>query len=291
MKKLTLFIAAFMLFLPSLALCQAPPIAGSQVIAAVDEQGNPVRILVNSSGQLIVSMGNTELATSAQLPTDLAADGSLKTSLPASTITTLTPPAAITGFATAALQGAGLPAALAADGGLKTTPATIDAAVDSAVTTTPVQTGGIFETTPTVVETGDAASMHFDQNQNLKVVASDPCADQDLVTGISIYTNADLKLVTGVADKKTYICSLTFNTTTAQQVGIVEGTGTACATGTAGVIGGDTDAKGFDLADNQGVALGNGGSWFARTATNADDTCIYVSGSAYVRGYLKYAIK
>jgi hypothetical protein len=86
---------------------------------------------------------------------------------------TTLPVSLITGFATATLQGAGLPPALAADGGLKVTAATLDAAVDSAVTTAPVQTGGIFETTPTVIETGDAAVFHFDANQNLRITGSE----------------------------------------------------------------------------------------------------------------------
>jgi len=45
-----------------------------------------------------------------------------------------------------------------------------DIAVDSAQTNDPVYTGGIFETTPTVIESGDAGALHLDANQNLKVV-------------------------------------------------------------------------------------------------------------------------
>jgi hypothetical protein len=135
------------------AFSQDKPIMGSQIIAGATADDQPAKILVNSSGQLVVSGTVT---------------GSIDT----------------TGLATSALQGAGLPAALAADGGLKTSPATADAAVDAVVTTTPVQTGGIFETTPTVIETGDAGALHLDANQNLFV--GGPAADGAALSSNSI---------------------------------------------------------------------------------------------------------
>jgi hypothetical protein len=49
---------------------------------------------------------------------------------------------------------------------------TTDTAVDAPVTENPVYSGGIFETTPTVVETGDKAAFHFDANQNLLTTAN-----------------------------------------------------------------------------------------------------------------------
>jgi len=100
------------------------------------------------------------------------------------------------GAATSALQGAGLPAALAGDGGLKVTAATADAAVDAAVTTNPVQTGGIHETTPTVIETGDVAANHYDVNQNL-YAALMPTINAGLMAPYSYISDAtDLVSVT-----------------------------------------------------------------------------------------------
>jgi hypothetical protein len=100
-----------------------------------------------------------------------------------------------TGLATSALQGGGLPAALGTGGGLKvdgsgtalpvsgtfwqaTQPVSVaalptDAPIDSAATSNPVQAGGIYQTTPTVIEDGDVAAFHFDVNQNLKTVNAD----------------------------------------------------------------------------------------------------------------------
>jgi hypothetical protein len=79
--------------------------------------------VVVTSGAVTASQGTaTNLKTQAECymgGAAVAVGNPLEVKLPAATVTTLTPPAAITGFATAALQGGGLPAALGAGGGLK----------------------------------------------------------------------------------------------------------------------------------------------------------------------------
>lgn len=116
-------------------------------------------------------------------------------------------------------------------------------------------------------------------------VIADPCqVNARTYTPINISTAANIKIVTGTSSKKTYLCHLFLLAAGADNIGIVEGTGTNCATGTAGVIGGATAAAGINLAANQGWVAGTGGNAVAATATNADDFCLITSAAVQVSG-------
>jgi hypothetical protein len=116
-------------------------------------------------------------------------------------------------------------------------------------------------------------------------VVGDPCQiNTHTFTPINISSAANTKIVSGTASKKTYICHLYLFASAAENVGVVEGTGTNCGTGTAGVIGGSTAAAGINLAANQGWVEGAGSNAVAATATNADDFCLISSSTAQLSG-------
>ncbi len=77
----------------------------------------------------------------------------------------------------------------------------------------------------------------------------------------------------------------------ADNVAIVEGTGTTCGTATAGMSGGATAATGWVLAANESVHIGSSTGSVMATATAGDDVCILVSGSTQVSGTLTYVQK
>ena len=92
---------------------------------------------------------------------------------------------------------------------------------------------------------------------------------------ISITTATTTRIVAPSASNKTYICSLFLTSAAADNVGIVEGTGGTCGTGTAGVIGGTTAANGPNFAANGGVLLQAGGKVaIAQTAGTNVDLCL-----------------
>ena len=121
-------------------------------------------------------------------------------------------------------------------------------------------------------------------------VVGDPCELNSAVY-VLINQTAGTKLVTGTSSKKIYICAIQLITATAQNIALVEGTGTVCATGPAGVMGGSTAATGWNFAANGGLAMGNGASSIAAEATNADDLCLLQSGSGQVSGNVKYVVQ
>ena len=105
---------------------------------------------------------------------------------------------------------------------------------------------------------------------------------------ISITTATTTRIVTPSASNKTYICGLTVVTAAANNVGIVEGTGGTCGTGTAGVIGGTTAANGPNFGANSGLALQAGKTAHAYTAGTNVDLCLITSAATPLAGVIKY---
>jgi hypothetical protein len=118
----------------------------------------------------------------------------------------------------------------------------------------------------------------------------DPCeATLQSYAPISITTATTTRIVAPSASNKTYICHLFLTSAAADNVGIVEGTGGTCGTGTAGVIGGTTAANGPNFAANGGVALHAGGKVaVAQTAGTNVDLCLITSAATPLAGGIKY---
>ena len=137
--------------------------------------------------------------------------------------------------------------------------------------------------------TGQAAVKITDGTNNLVV---DPCKAQTKFY-VSINQIGNTQLVTGTASKKIYICSIHVVVAVATNAALVEGTGSVCATGTAGVsgFGGATAATGWNFAANGGIALGNGDAAVGAEGTNADNLCLFNSGSGQVSGGISYVVQ
>lgn len=113
----------------------------------------------------------------------------------------------------------------------------------------------------------------------------------DLFANIQQTGNA--QIITGVSGRRIYICAANLVTATAQNVAIVAGTGTTCATTTVavpGTAGGLTAATGWNLAANSGIVLGTGIGVVAKTTVNQDNLCVFQSGSGQLSGGISYAI-
>lgn len=127
-------------------------------------------------------------------------------------------------------------------------------------------------------------------NDGTRSAIIDPCeANLQSYAPISITTATTTRIVAPSASNKTYICHLFLTSAAADNVGIVEGTGGTCGTGTAGVIGGTTAANGPNFAANGGVALHAGGKVaFAQTAGTNVDLCLITSAATPLAGGIKY---
>lgn len=113
----------------------------------------------------------------------------------------------------------------------------------------------------------------------------DPCSSvAHVFTPINISSAANTKIVTGTSSKKTYICHLFLFAAAADNVGIVEGSGTNCGTSALGLIGGNTAATGINLAANQGFESGHSTNAIAATTVNANDFCLITSAGSQLSG-------
>ncbi len=122
-----------------------------------------------------------------------------------------------------------------------------------------------------------------------RAVVVDPCeANAQSYAPISVTTATTTRIVTPSASNKTYICGLILVTAAANNVGIVEGTGGTCGTGTAGVIGGTTAANGPNYSANGGMVLQSGKTAHAYTAGTNVDLCLITSAATPLAGGIKY---
>jgi hypothetical protein len=137
--------------------------------------------------------------------------------------------------------------------------------------------------------TGQSPVKITDGTNNLVI---DPCKGQTKLY-VSINQTANAQLVAGTASKKIYICSIHVVVAVATNAAVVEGTGSVCATGTAGVsgFGGATAATGWNFAANGGIALGNGDAAVGAEGTNADNLCLFNSGAGQVSGGISYVVQ
>jgi hypothetical protein len=147
--------------------------------------------------------------------------------------------------------------------------------------------------TGTVTANAGTGTMSVNQAQvGGTAVVADPCR-ANTKSYVSISQTGNTQLVTGTSGKKIYICSIHVVTVTAQDVALVEGTGSTCGSGTAGVqgFGGSTAATGWNFAANGGIAYGNGGYSLGAEGTATDNLCLFNSGSGQVSGGLSYVVQ
>lgn len=121
--------------------------------------------------------------------------------------------------------------------------------------------------------------------------AGDPCLGSAKSGGV-INLTASGQVITGTASKKTYICALNLVSATAQNIALVEGTGTTCATNIFGLAGGTTAATGWNLAanggHNEGSGVGTVISPSADTNATAANVCLLLSGTGQTSGQVAY---
>ena len=106
---------------------------------------------------------------------------------------------------------------------------------------------------------------------------------------VPISITSSTKIIPLSAGKKTYVCYLQFALdANADNIALVEGTGSTCGTSTAGMAGGATAAAGWNLLANGSVTSGAIQNWAFVTAAAAHDVCLLVSSGAQLSGVVQY---
>jgi hypothetical protein len=125
---------------------------------------------------------------------------------------------------------------------------------------------------------------------NGTAVVANPCIT-GTISYIPISQTASTQLASlGGSSKKNYVCSIAVVGADAENVSLVEGTGTVCATTPAAIIGSTTAANGPNFAANGGLTLGNGAAPVAAgSLTSLNNVCLLQSGGGRVAGTLVLA--
>ena len=118
--------------------------------------------------------------------------------------------------------------------------------------------------------------------------AADPCvyATKSNVP-ISYVTTTSIQLVGLSTGKLIYVCSLALIGSTATVFSLTSGTGTACSTTIAAVMGAATATNGMSLTSNGGMTLGSGAGTIA-IAPASSELCMIQSGSGTLAGNLTF---
>jgi len=145
-----------------------------------------------------------------------------------------------------------------------------------------VQIGG----SDTVTVTATNLSTNQAQRGGTTIVAG--ACERETVLYIQISQTTGTQLITGTASERIYICSLQLMTATAQNVALVDGTGSVCATSPTGLLGGSTAATGWNFAANGGIVLPTTRDSWAKTSTDADNVCLLQSSTGQISGSLTY---
>jgi len=141
----------------------------------------------------------------------------------------------------------------------------------------------------TTVNTTAAAAVAAGTNR-IGYVSDDPCT-QKTKTNLPISQNgtSSVQLVALSGSTVIYVCSLSLIAAGATTVALTTGTGTACVTGNAAVIGSTTAniANSLSLAANGGLTMGSGNGSVALGAASSE-LCMVLGTNVFVSGNLTY---
>jgi hypothetical protein len=139
-----------------------------------------------------------------------------------------------------------------------------------------------------------AASFDYGYNGSASTWSAqylDPCQSAVLSFADFASTTSGSVIVTGVANKKTYICGMVSVVSVATSYSLIEGTGSACATGTLAAVmlnTGTVASNGAALAANGGYTFGNMQAHIAQSQNNGQNICIIFTGGAQVNTHMGY---
>lgn len=137
----------------------------------------------------------------------------------------------------------------------------------------------------------------YDANGNLKVNINPQsgsgnlfgiiACDNHAAVNINTATTTQIIAISGTGGR-TYICAIDLVTAGANNVALVSGSGTNCASNLAGLAGGTTAATGWNFAANGGLTKGTGLGMIWKTVTTNNEICLVTSAAVQLSGSITY---
>lgn len=117
-------------------------------------------------------------------------------------------------------------------------------------------------------------------------VTADPCTVYPRQVKV-ISLTAGGQLATALSNQTIYVCYLQFSlSAVADNVALVEGIGTVCATNTLGMAGGNSAATGWNLLANGSVTSGVITAWAFKSSVPGNNVCLLASSAAQMSGVM-----
>lgn len=111
--------------------------------------------------------------------------------------------------------------------------------------------------------------------------------DNSAAINVSTATTTQIVPISGTGGR-TYVCSIHLVTAAANNVALISGSGTNCASNQAGLAGGTSAASGWNFAANSGLAWGSGFGMLMKTATTNNELCVVTSATTQLSGVITY---
>lgn len=111
--------------------------------------------------------------------------------------------------------------------------------------------------------------------------------DNSAAVSMSTATTTQIVAISGTAGR-TYICSINLVAAAADNVALISGSGTNCASNVAGLAGGTTAATGWNFAANGGLTQGSGLGMIYKTVTTNNEICLVTSAATQLSGTITY---
>jgi hypothetical protein len=111
--------------------------------------------------------------------------------------------------------------------------------------------------------------------------------DNSAAINMSTATTTQIIAISGTSGR-TYICGIHLVVGAADNVALISGSGTNCASNQAGLAGGTSAASGWNFAANGGLSWGSGFGLLFKTATTNNEVCLVTSAAAQVSGTITY---
>ena len=128
-------------------------------------------------------------------------------------------------------------------------------------------------------------------SQIIGYTSNDPCMYLNKF-GAPINQTGTTQIILGGIGKRTYICSIQLVTAPAQQVSLIEGTGTNCATNAYGLVGGVSASTGWNFTANGGLTQGDGNGTVISALNDpfgvGANLCLVTNGAGQLSGHLSY---
>jgi hypothetical protein len=137
--------------------------------------------------------------------------------------------------------------------------------------------------TGSAVTTG-AQYMGANGSGNLTGIIS---CDNSTAVNMSTATTTQIVAISGTGGR-TYICAIDLVTGGADNVALISGSGSNCASNQAGLAGGTTAASGWNFAANGGIAKGSGLGMVFKTATTNNEICLVTSAAVQLSGSITW---